>query len=126
VRLGMYRAILRYIGPQALTTIGKAVTGSAVLLAIVIYLYGTSTGAVVPRSLVIIYWLLCLLFIGGLRLMIRRYFNQAQFGRRSIPLLPRNAAGRGDQRTPVVIYGAGAAGNQLLSALRNGREKLPV
>jgi len=126
VRLGMYRAILRYIGPQALTTIGKAVTGSAVLLAIVIYLYGSSTGAVVPRSLVIIYWLLCLLFIGGLRLMIRRYFNQVQFGRRSIPLLPRNASRRSDQRDPVVIYGAGAAGNQLLSALRNGREKLPV
>jgi FlaA1/EpsC-like NDP-sugar epimerase len=126
IRLGMYRAILRYIGPQALTTIGKAVTGSAVLLAIVIYLYGSSTGAVVPRSLVIIYWLLCLLFIGGLRLMIRRYFNQVQFGHRSIPLLPRNASGRSDQRDPVVIYGAGAAGNQLLSALRNGREKLPV
>jgi FlaA1/EpsC-like NDP-sugar epimerase len=96
------------------------------LLAIVIYLYGSSTGAVVPRSLVIIYWLLCLLFIGGLRLMIRRYFNQVQFGHRSIPLLPRNASGRSDQRDPVVIYGAGAAGNQLLSALRNGREKLPV
>ncbi len=125
VRFGLYRAVMRYIGAQALTMIGRVVTISSALLAVVIYLHGDSEG-VVPRSLVIIYWLLSLLFIGGLRLAIRRYFNKAQFGHHNaLPLLPTGSK-RKDQRQRVVIYGAGAAGNQLLQALRGGAEMLPV
>jgi len=124
IRFGLYRAVMRYIGPQALITIGRVVTASAILLAVVIYLYGQPR-AVVPRSTVVIYWLLCLFFIGGLRVLMRRYFNNTQFGENVLPLLPRGGKRR-EERPRVVIYGAGAAGNQLLQALRLGGEMLPV
>src|SRR5690606_9294512 len=72
-----------------------------------------------------IYWLLSLLFIGGLRILMRHYFNDVQFGAQTLPLIP-NGGRRKEERSRVVIYGAGAAGNQLLQALRLGGEMLPV
>src|SRR3546814_7993547 len=68
---------MRYLGPQALTTIARVVTAAAILLATAVYLYGEPP-AVVPRSTIVIYWLLCLLFIGGLRVLMRHYFNDVQ------------------------------------------------
>lgn len=124
IRFGLYRTVMRYIGPQALTTIARVVTTAAALLAAVVYLYGDSP-AIVPRSTMVIYWLLSLLFIGGLRVMVRHYFNDVQFGEQTLPLIP-NGGRRKEERPRVVIYGAGAAGNQLLQALRLGGELLPV
>lgn len=124
LRWGLYRTVMRYIGPQALTAIARAVTAAAALLAAVVYLYGDSP-AIVPRSAIIIYWLLSLLFIGGLRVLVRHYFNNVQFGEQTLPLIP-NGGRRKEERPRVVIYGAGAAGNQLLQALRVGGELLPV
>jgi FlaA1/EpsC-like NDP-sugar epimerase len=124
IRYGLYRAVMRYLGPQALTTIARVVTAAAALLAIAVYLYGDAPG-VVPRSTIVIYWLLSLMFIGGLRLLMRHYFNNVQFGEQTLPLIP-NGGRRKEERPRVVIYGAGAAGNQLLQALRLGGELLPV
>ncbi|WP_397473717.1 polysaccharide biosynthesis protein [Pusillimonas sp.] len=124
LRCGLYRTVMRYLGPQALTAIGRVVTAAAALLAVVVYLYGDSR-AIVPRSTIIIYWLLSLLFIGGLRALVRHYFNNVQFGEDTLPLIP-NGGRRKEERPRVVIYGAGAAGNQLLQALRLGGELLPV
>lgn len=124
IRYGLYRAVMRYLGPQALATIARVVTAAAALLAAVVYLYGNAP-AVVPRSAIVIYWLLSLLFIGGLRILMRRYFNNVQFGEETLPLIP-NGGRRKDARSRVIIYGAGAAGNQLLQALRLGGELLPV
>src|SRR5690606_12873993 len=124
IRYGLYRAVMRYLGPQALVTIARVVTAGAALLAAAVYLYGNAP-AVVPRSTIVIYWLLSLLFIGGLRILMRRYFNNVQFGEETLPLIP-NGGKRKDERPRVVIYGAGAAGNQLLQALRLGGELLPV
>ena len=50
IRSGMYRAVLRYLGNDALVTIFKAVTVSALLLALVVY-WNRNVPAVVPRSL---------------------------------------------------------------------------
>jgi len=124
IRYGLYRAVMRYLGTQALTTIARVVTAAAVLLATAVYLYGDSP-AVVPRSTVVIYWLLSLLFIGGLRILMRHYFNNVQFGEHTLPLIP-NGGRHKAERKRVIIYGAGAAGNQLLEALRLGGELLPV
>ena len=116
IRFGLYRAVLRYFGSSALVTIFNSVSLSALLLAVVIYL--VRPDALMPRSVVFIYWGLSLLMVGGLRLLMRQYFIGE--------LLPlRNIANeQGLQR--VAIYGAGAAGNQLLAALRMGRRMLPV
>lgn len=116
IRFGLYRAVLRYFGGSALTAILNAVSLSALLLALVIYL--VRPDALMPRSVVVIYWTLALLLVGGLRLFLRRFFIGELFPMRMTKpaqLMPR-----------VAIYGAGAAGNQLLAALRMGRRMLPV
>ncbi|SDU77509.1 polysaccharide biosynthesis protein [Pseudomonas sihuiensis] len=113
-RLGMYRAVMRYVGSDALITIAKAVSLSALVLALAVYWYRGPT-AVVPRSMVFNYWWLSLLLLGGLRLGMRQFF----IGDWLEPVARQRDAVAGTSR--VAIYGAGTAGNQLVAALRLGR-----
>ena len=121
IRSGMYRAVLRYLGNDALVTIFKAVTVSALLLALVVYWHKTAP-SVVPRSLVFNYWWLSLILAGGLRLLMRQYFMGDWFNVRAA----MNFSSRDDALPRVAIYGAGTAGNQLVAALRMGRSMRPV
>lgn len=121
IRFGMYRAVLRYFGNDALIAIVKAVTLSALILGVIVYWYGNRQ-SVIPRSIIFNYWWLSLVTIGGLRLGMRQFFLGDWFtAAQHVPFtnwdngLPR-----------VVIYGAGAAGNQLVAALRIGRLMHPV
>src|SRR5690606_31360674 len=119
IRLGMYRAVMRYVGSNALVTIAKAVSLSALVLALAVYWYRGHT-AVVPRSMVFNYWWLSLLLLGGLRLAMRQFF----IGNWLDPLSMQGGSGSGVAR--VAIYGAGTAGNQLLAALRLSKTMRPV
>lgn len=113
IRFGMYRAVMRYLGNDALIAIAKAVTISALVLSLVVYWY-RGAPAPVPRSLVFNYWWLSMLLIGGLRLAMRQYFMGDWYSAvQSVPFLNRQ-----DGLPRVAIYGAGAAGNQLVAALR--------
>ncbi|MBZ9664906.1 polysaccharide biosynthesis protein [Pseudomonas sp. LMG 31766] len=116
VRFGLYRAVLRYFGSAALVTIFNAVSLSALLLAVVIYL--VRPDELMPRSVVFIYWAVSLMLVGGLRLVMRQYFIGELF--------PLRIHAYEHDRQRVAIYGAGAAGNQLLTALRMGKHMLPV
>src|SRR5690554_2444582 len=60
VRMGMYRAVMRYLGKEALINIFRAVTVSALLLALAIYLKQKPGDILLPRSFVLIYWLVSL------------------------------------------------------------------
>ena len=121
IKLGMYRAVMRYFGNDALVAIAKAVTLAAMSLALVVYWYRDAP-AVVPRSLVFNYWWLSMMMLGGLRLAMRQYFMGDWFSaNQSMPFMPRQ-----DSLPKVAIYGAGAAGNQLAAALRLGRAMRPV
>jgi len=124
VRMGLYRAVIRYVGFQALTTIAYAITASAILLALALYFYDNPP-AMVPRSVVAIYWMLSLIVLGGLRVLMRQYFSNANFNLRSLALL-HTEHNVNDERVRVAIYGAGTAGNQLLMALRLDRGTRPV
>lgn len=116
INFGLYRAVLRYFGSEALVTIFNAISLSALILAVVIYF--VRPDELMPRSVVFIYWLLCLCFIGGLRMLMRQYFAGSFFSDFSF---------RSDERVPrVAIYGAGSAGNQLAAALRMGRAMRPI
>lgn len=121
VRFGMYRAVMRYFGNDALITIIKAVSLSSLILGLVVYFYSNHQ-YVVPRSVIFNYWWLCLVTVGGLRLAMRQYFLGDWFAAsQHVPF-----ANRDDGLTKVAIYGAGAAGNQLVAALRMGRIMRPV
>ncbi|WP_235015354.1 nucleoside-diphosphate sugar epimerase/dehydratase [Oceanicoccus sp. KOV_DT_Chl] len=106
LRLGLYRAVIRFMGQQAILTIIQGVTVSAVIMAIA----GFLTRSEIPRSTPLIYWALVLLLIGGSRLIVRSFYHGVL--RKS-----------GDK---VVIYGAGVSGRQLLNTLHPTKDFHPV
>jgi len=121
IRFGMYRAVMRYFGNDALIAIVKAVSLSSLILGVMIYWYSNHQN-VVPRSIIFNYWWLSLIMIGGLRLAMRQYFLGDWFeAAQHVPFTSRD-----NGLLKVAIYGAGAAGNQLVAALRMGRVMRPV
>ncbi|WP_442112998.1 polysaccharide biosynthesis protein [Pseudomonas sp. NUPR-001] len=121
IRFGMYRAVMRYFGNDALIMIAKAVSLSALVLALVVYWYSNHT-TVVPRSIIFNYWWLSLVMIGGLRLVMRQFFLGDWYAtKQHVPFTNFK-----DGLPKVAIYGAGAAGNQLMAALRLDRAMRPV
>ncbi|MBV6492331.1 MAG: hypothetical protein LDLANPLL_00324 [Turneriella sp.] len=129
IPIGMYRAVIRHLGREAFTSIAKAVTFSALLLALLIYWYQGSrfnlaTGASnIPRSFILNYWMLSFVTMGGLRLFMRYYFvgDWQTLGVNLMPFMSKYA-----HLPKVAIYGAGSAGNQLVTALRMGKLMHPV
>ncbi|RBJ79150.1 polysaccharide biosynthesis protein [Pseudomonas sp. MWU12-2534b] len=121
IRFGMYRAVMRYFGNDALIVIVKAVSLSALILAFIVYIYSNHQ-AVVPRSIIFNYWWLSLIFVGGLRVAMRQYFLGDWFAAsQHMPFTSRE-----DGLPKVAVYGAGSAGNQLVTALRMGKMMRPV
>ncbi len=121
VKFGMYRAVMRYFGNDALIVIAKAVSFSALLLGFFVYWYSNHQ-TLVPRSVIFNYWWLSLVMIGGLRLVMRQYFLGDWFSAaQHMPFAQRD-----DGLPRVAIYGAGAAGNQLIAALRMAKSMRPV
>ena len=106
VRMGFYRAVVRYIASRALVTI---LLGS-VLSGFVLGLAATIAGLPIPRSVPVIYAILTFMAIGGVR-----------FGFRELLILSQDR-----HRERVAIYGAGATGRQLVQMLRQGTAYLPV
>lgn len=121
IRFGMYRAVMRFVGKEVLVAIAKAVTVSALVFALAIYWFQDDTAAV-PRSLVVNYWWVSIITIGGLRLLMRQYFLGDWLGNSAyMPFIKQS-----DHLPRVAIYGAGSAGNQLVAALRMGKSMRPV
>ena len=106
IRTGLYRAMVRYMGQQAIATIVKDVTWSAVVLALALFVLRSE----IPRSVPLIYWALTLLFIGGGRLLVRTsYQNMKRWTGKKL-----------------AIYGAGISGRQLLQPLFQSGEFAPM
>ena len=97
LRLGLYRAVIRFMGQQAVWAVIIAVSYSTLILGATVFF----SQADVPRSTPFIYWGLALLGIGGTRLCVRAYYHA------KLRSLSEN----------VIIYGAGESGRQLLTAL---------
>lgn len=113
IRLGLYRAIVRYIGFKSLWTIIKAVSFYAVIWSALAFI----SGAVgVPRSVTLINWIVAILLIGSSRMFVRWWFEDAEIISSVHKKLKRN----------IVIYGAGSAGIQLASVLEYSKEYTPV
>ncbi len=105
MRLGLYRAVLRYVGFKVLWTVVLGVFISTMLLVMLGFFFTAS----LPRTVPIIYFSFAILLIGGTRLFFRMLVNH---GNKS--------------RAPVIIYGAGSSGRQLQQALSQGQEFFTV
>lgn len=98
-RLGLYRAVLRYLTFQALFVVSAGAVVSALLLAALSFCMSDP----VPRTVPIIYGAFLALLCGGPRVIVRSLVAQSY---------PR-------QSKEVLIYGAGSGGRQLANALRS-------
>ena len=120
VRFGMYRAVIRYIGFKALWAIVQAVSLYALVWGVIGFMVAIEG---IPRSVILINWVLSLLAIGGVRVAARLALsNNVEF---SIFNFELNGKSRGDKKR-VLVYGAGDAGVQLVSALLHSSEYNPV
>ena len=97
LKLGQYRAMVRFMTGKAFTSLAIGITLSALALATTSFLMQAN----LPRSSVIIYWFTAFTLLGGPRLFIRSIVTQMG-----------NA-----QCEPVLIYGAGQQGMSLSNAL---------
>jgi UDP-N-acetylglucosamine 4,6-dehydratase len=113
IKFGLYRAILRYIGFKALWTILQAVSLFAILWGVLVLLSGMQG---VPRSVIIINWIIGVLLIGGSRIIGRWLFSSKE---------KSNNSKNSDYKN-VLVYGAGSAGVQLATALSYSSELNPI
>lgn len=107
IRLGLYRAILRFMAHQAVLTVALGVLASSTALATSSFFLDAS----IPRSVPIIYAFAALFFVGTPRLFVR-----------SIVLHVKADSSEGKEK--VLIYGAGHSGFQLASALQGSKYKV--
>ena len=102
---GLYKLVTRFIGPEGTTRIYVAVIMGAVLWAVVVLMSGVKDH---PRSVIVIYAL-----IAALLIRLSRQWAGAVL----LSGAPQHKPVSFDERKPVIIYGAGTIGIQLLRAL---------
>lgn len=106
---GLYRAVVRFMGPKATLTVVAGVSFSVLVLAI--FDRGIASHQI-PLSALGIYWALALPYVGGSRFIARYLFLRAGGTRQSA--------------VRVAIYGAGTAGARICSILQGGQDFMPV
>jgi len=109
-KLGLYRALLLYMGLQAVLILLKGVSLAVALVAGALIISGNQPDS--SYSLFGIYWMMALLCIGGSRFAAKI----------ALQALIQNFR----PKEPVIIYGAGSSGMQLVAALLSGDQYLPV
>ncbi|MEC5159797.1 MULTISPECIES: polysaccharide biosynthesis protein [unclassified Janthinobacterium] len=109
IKLGLYRAVIRFIDYKIVYV---AVVGVTVSVALLIALAAFATHMLgLSRGVFGTYWISAIMYVAASRFLARAYFAHLS-----------GAAGG----VRVVIYGAGASGSQLVHALSNGGEYRPV
>ncbi|RUO54940.1 nucleoside-diphosphate sugar epimerase [Pseudidiomarina halophila] len=106
VKLGLYRAVVRYVSVRAF---GVVLTG-AVFSTLFLWALLIAFNVDLPATGIVNYGLTALLIIGGSRFAMRELYHR---------MVSR-------KKIPVMIYGAGSAGRQLAQALNNGEEYAPA
>jgi FlaA1/EpsC-like NDP-sugar epimerase len=106
---GLYRAVIRFMGPKAMVTVIAGVSLSVLVLAGFDRYIASHQ---IPISALGIYWALALPYVGGSRFVARYLFL-------------RRSGARGTAAR-VAIYGAGNAGARVCSALLGSPDFEPV
>ena len=109
IRLGLYRAVIRFIDHKIIYVVVAGVSISVILLVAIAGFTHFMTG--LSRGVFGIYWTGAIMYVASSRFAVRGY----------VSYLIGNDGG-----IRVAIYGAGAAGNQLAVALKNSHDYRPV
>jgi len=105
-RFGFYHEVVRYVGFKTIWYIFQGVSFYAILWGLITFMAAIEF---IPRSVILINWLLVLVVIVGSRLLFRWLLSEGN----------RN-------NSNILIYGAGSAGRQLSTALNGSKEFNPV
>ena len=105
---GLYHVVVRFLGFQALWSVFKATFLYALVWGVFVLVFVEED---ILRSVILINWLLIVVSVGGLRMFIKLFFYKL------------NSL---SERSRVIIFGAGAAGRQLLTALQQSSELNPI
>ncbi len=108
LKLGLYRAVVRYMDQKI---IGVVVLGVSISVMCLLAIVGFSRIEGISRSSFGIYWVIAILYVVLSRFIVRSYILHANGYRGA---------------TRVAVYGAGRGGTELATALRAGLEYLPV
>ncbi|WP_371347715.1 polysaccharide biosynthesis protein [Ancylobacter sp. IITR112] len=104
--MGLYRTVVRHVAGRTVRVLAYGLAISALALLFV----ASGLGLFLPRSVPAIYWLLAMGLLGGARFGLRAVYRQRQ----------------ARHKARVIIYGAGAAGRQLLATLEHGGDYVPI
>jgi len=104
--IGLYDTLVRFLSLQSFITI----TLSSLTSTICFYLLSTFAISEITISQIIFYGMTTLICLSGTRLTFRLLVHEY----------------RGNSKEKVIIYGAGSAARQLVSAISNGEEYLPI
>jgi FlaA1/EpsC-like NDP-sugar epimerase len=110
LRIGLYRAILLYMGLQSVFIVLQGVTISTAFVALTAFTFVAADS--VDYAVIPIYWMISLLFVGGSRFVAK--------------VALQNLIQNFRPKEPVIIYGAGKSGMQLVAALQSGDQYLPT
>jgi FlaA1/EpsC-like NDP-sugar epimerase len=109
VKLGLYRAVLQYIGIKVITTTFQATTISCLVVGFFMMFFRESD---LPRSVIPIFWFIINIFIISTRFLFKGYlYSWDSFV---------------NSRKQTVIYGAGNAGVQLVESLKKSSVYAPI
>lgn len=105
---GLYRTIVLYMGVQSGLVILKGISIITLVTSCILYLSDLDF----PVQAIAVFWMIALLLVGGIRFASK--------------VVLQNMIHNFRPREPVIIYGAGSSGMQLVAALNNGDQYLPV
>jgi len=98
----LYRSVVRYIGFKALLSTIQAVTLYAVIWGLLSYMFSINGINGIPRSVIFINWMLCIIVIGGSRVSARWLFDTLNKVK----------------NINIIVYGIGSDGMQLSNSLQ--------
>ena len=109
IRLGLYRAVLQYMGIKVIATTFQATTISCLVIGFLMMFFRESN---LPRSVLPIFWFIINIFIIASRFVFKGYlYSWDSFV---------------NTRKQTIIYGAGKAGVQLLESLKKSALYAPI
>jgi len=107
IRFSLYQSVIRYIGFDAIWAVVQAVSMYALFWGILTFMFALEG---IPRSVILINWLLAIVVISGIRMISRWLLNSLNVS----------------EKTHVIVYGAGLAGRELSIALNESNAYNPV
>ena len=113
--MGLYRLVTRFLGTRGIIRIFTCVCLAVLIWALIVFMSGQHG---VPRTVIVGFGLLAALAISASRQAMGLFLRSV-----GIPLPPAPLDG---DRKPVLIYGAGDVGAQLVVGLRNSPNRVPV